>query len=242
MPARMLSAVASRRPHGADGLNPVTKLRTTLESEALCRLAARQLDSFFGDDDPVPANGLLPSAKRAMARLEHCFAQVNNRYFFDGRQAVFDHLHGDQYAMWLYLLSNQLYRDDAPAAWCKKVFLLNKALHGCDIFYEVELPSVFLLVHPLGTVLGRGQYSDHFIAYQRVGIGSNHDVYPTLGRHVTLRPGSAVLGRSVIGDNCSVATESLVLDQHLPPGSVYIGNPRDHIIRPQTHIQPIWRS
>lgn len=226
----------------ANTATTVIDLRTTLNLDALCRLAARQVDHLFADDDPVPAAELLSSARQAMARLEHCFAQVNNRYFFDGRQVVFDHLHGDQYAMWLYLLSNQLHRDAAPAAWSKKLFLLNKALHGCDIFYEVALPSVFLLVHPLGTVLGRGQYSDYFIAYQRVGIGSNHDVYPTLGRHVTLRPGSAVLGDSHIGDNCSIATESLVLDQRLAPGSVYIGNPRDHIIRPQTQTQPIWRS
>jgi hypothetical protein len=53
---------------------------------------------------------------------------------------------------------------------------------------------VFLLVHPLGTVLGRGNYSDFFVAYQRCGVGSNNEVYPTFGKHVTLRPGSAVLG------------------------------------------------
>ena len=217
-------------------------LRCSLGPDALCRLVARQTDHLFCDDDAVVAADLLPSAQVAMARLEHCFSKVANAYFFDGQRAVFDHLHGDQYAMWLYLLSNQLHRDRAPAAWCKKLFLLNKALHGCDVFYEVELPSVFLLVHPLGTVLGRGHYADFLIAYQRVGIGSNHDTYPTLGRHLTLHPGSAVLGKATIGDNCSIAAESLLLDRDLPPNSVYIGNPRDHLIRTQTHPQPQWRT
>ena len=91
---------------------------------------------------------------------------------------------------------------------CEKIFLLNKKLHSCDIFYEVKLPSVFLLVHPLGTVLGRGNYSDFFVAYQRCGIGSNHHIYPTLGKYVTMRPGSAILGNSKIGDNCQIAAES----------------------------------
>ena len=162
---------------------------------------------------------------------------INNKYFFDGQHAVFDHLHGDQYAAWLYFVSNQLHRDGAPASWSKKVFLLNKMMHGCDIFYEVDLPSIFLLVHPLGTVLGRGNYQDYFMAYQRCGIGSNHDVYPSLGRHVTLRPGSAVLGHNVV-----IAAESLALDHSVPANSVYFGNPRDHWTRAKTSLESIWRN
>lgn len=177
-----------------------------------------------------------------MARLEHCFSHVNNKYFFDGQRAVFDHLHGDQYAMWLYLLANQAFKQNAPATLCKKLFLLNKALHGCDVFYEVELPSVFLLVHPLGTVLGRASYADFLIAYQRVGIGSNRDTYPSLGRHLTLHPGSAVLGKCQVGDHCSIATESLLLDRDLPSHSVYMGTPRDSFIRARTGDSNIWRS
>lgn len=218
------------------------RVNTSLSTDALAGLAARQLNAMFPDGDEVQSADLAPAVAGALVRLEHCFSHIANKYFFDGRSAVFDHLHGDQYAMWLYLLANELYKRGGPAAVCKKLFLLNKALHGCDLFYEVELPSVFLLVHPLGTVLGRGSYADFLIAYQRVGIGSNHDTYPTLGRHLTLHPGSSVLGDATIGDNCSIAAESLLLDRDLPPNSVYIGNPRDHLIRTQIHLQPIWRT
>jgi serine O-acetyltransferase len=218
------------------------QVRTTLTAGALATLASRQVNSLFPDEADVAPADLLPAVEGGLVRLEHCFTRINNKYFFDGKQAVFDHLHGDQYAMWLYLLANQLHRDGAPAVWCKKLFLLNKALHGCDIFYEVELPSIFLLVHPLGSVLGRGRYSDYLIVYQRCGVGSNHDIYPTLGRHLTLRPGSAVLGNATVGDNCSIAAESLLLDRDLASNSVYIGNPRDHTIRQQTQLQPIWRT
>ena len=217
-------------------------VRSSLSADALAGLAARQVNGLFPDGADVAAADVAEAAGGALARLEHCFTRIDNKYFFDGQQAVFDHLHGDQYAMWLYLLANELHQRGGPAAVCKKLFLLNKALHGCDLFYEVELPAIFLLVHPLGTVLGRGRYSDYLIAYQRVGIGSNRDVYPTLGRHVTLRPGSAVLGNATVGDNCSIAAESLLLDRDLTPNSVYIGNPRDHIVRPQPHVQPIWRT
>jgi serine O-acetyltransferase len=217
-------------------------VRASLPPAGLARLAAAQANAFFPDGAPLAAADLEPAVAGALARLEHCFAEVNNKYFFDGESAVFSHLHGDQYAMWLYLLANELYRGGGQAQACAKLFLLNKALHGCDIYYEVELPSIFLLVHPLGTVLGRGDYADYFVSYQRVGVGSNHDVYPRFGRHVTLRPGAAVLGDCTIGDNCQIATESLVLDRDLPPNTLYIGNPKQAALRPNPAPYPLWRA
>jgi serine O-acetyltransferase len=219
-----------------------TRVTSSLSAAGLAGLAARQVNAFFPDEHSVADHDLRDAATGALARTAHCFSRIGNKYFFDGTSALFDHLHGDQYAMWLYLLGNELFRIGGPASVCKKIFLLNKALHGCDIFYEVELPSVFLLVHPLGTVLGRARYADHLIVYQRVGVGSNHDVYPTLGAHLTLRPGSSVLGNATVGEGCSVAAESLLLDRDLPAHSVYIGNPRDHVIRTQVEVQAIWRT
>mgnify|MGYP002380254940 FL=1 len=104
------------------------------------------------------------------------------------------------------------------------------------------MPSVFLLVHPLGTVLGRAEYNDHLLVYQRCGVGSNHGIYPRLGRHLSLRPGSAVLGRCVIGDNVTVAAESLVLDRDVGADTTYIGNPRDHVTHARHGTESIWRT
>jgi serine O-acetyltransferase len=217
------------------------KVRASLSPSGLAKLAAGQCNNLFPDGNDVSADALMPVLPRAVERLEHCFAAIDNKYFFDGEAAVFSHLHGDQYAMWLYLLGNELYRQCGEASVCSKLFLLNKALHGCDLFYEVEMPSIFLLVHPLGTVLGRGTYSDYFVAYQRVGVGSNRDIYPTFGQHVTLRPGAAVLGKSHIGDQCQIATEALVLDTDVAAGSIYIGSPKTAVLRPNPGPNPIWR-
>lgn len=217
-------------------------INASLAVDQLAELAARQCNHFFPDGHDLDGSVLRASAMPALRRLEICFAEVKNRYFFDGDRPVFNHLHGDQYAMWLYILANQHYREGGDPAVCSKLFLLNKALHGCDIFYEVALPDIFLLVHPLGTVLGRGIYNDYFTAYQRCGIGSNRDVYPKMGKFVTLRPGSAILGRCKIGDNVQIATESLVLDRDIPDNSVYIGNPRAAIVKPLTEGYPLWRS
>lgn len=219
-----------------------TRIALSLSANRLAALAARQLSNFFPDGDDVAPSALMAAVDGALPRLEHCFSRIDSKYFFDGARAVFSHLHGDQYAMWLYFLANELHRQRGDPAVCAKLFLLNKALHGCDIYFEVELPDIFLLVHPLGTVLGRGRYSDYFVAYQRCGVGSNHDVYPEFGAHVTLRPGSAVLGNSRIGDHCEIAAESLVIDCDLPGHSLYIGNPKTAVVKPRKSPYPLWRT
>ena len=218
------------------------RVRASLTAQRLAALAAAQCNHIFPDGDAVTADALMTWVPGALARLEHCFAQIDNRYFFDGGAAVFSHLHGDQYAMWLYYLSNELYRQGGPASVASKLFLLNKSLHGCDMFYEIALPDIFLVVHPLGTVLGRANYSDYFVAYQRVGVGSNHEIYPSFGRHVTLRPGAAVLGGCTVGDMCQIATESLIIDRDLPDASLYIGSPGTATVKPNPAPYPLWRT
>ena len=218
------------------------KVRKTIQDSVLATYVTGQLNALFNDGITVSAEMIKALLPLALERLEHCFSKVNNKYFFDGTTAIFNHLHGDQYAMFLYLLSNTAFHLKAEDGLPSKLFLLNKALHGLDAFYEVELPAVFLFVHPLGTVLGRGRYSDYLIVYQRCGVGSNHDAYPSLGPYTTLRPGAAVLGRCQVGRNCSIAAESLLLDRDLPNDTLYIGNPRDFTIRPLASLPSIWRD
>lgn len=223
-------------------MSQASKVSSTLSAPELAAYVSKQLNAHFPDPKCVTTDDFMPVMPAALARLEHCFVQVNNKYFFDGTQAVFNHLHGDQYAMWLYLLSNQLFRQGGDVEICSKLFLLNKALHACDIFYEVALPDIFLLVHPLGTVLGRGDYSDFFVAYQRVSVGSNRDIYPRLGTHLTLRPGAAVLGDCTIGHHCQIATESLVLDRDVPDHTLLIGRPGQSRTKRNTAPYPLWRA
>ncbi len=195
------------------------------ERDSLSLYVAGQLNALFPDGNPVPPGFLRDVLPRALERVEHCFSRIADRYFFDGERVLFNHLHGDQYGMFLYFLSNTLYRMGEDTSVCAKLFALNKALHGVDAFYEVELPDVFRWVHPLGTVLGRGNYSDFFLVYQRCGIGSNKDVYPKLGKFCSMHPGSSILGSCDVGERCELGAEALLLDSSLPEGTLYVGAP-----------------
>ena len=217
-------------------------ISSSLDIKNLCELLIKQTNSAFPDGQALQHTIVESSARVALQRLEYCFSKIDVKYFFDGKRPVFDHLNSDQYAMWLYWMSNQLYKDGAPLNWSKKVFLLNKMMHGCDIFYEVELPSIFLLVHPLGAVLGRGVYQDYLMVYQRTSIGSNHNNYPELGKYLTLRPGSSILGDCQVGENVTIAAESLVIDHSLESNTVYFGAPNKHWIRQKNSTEIIWRK
>lgn len=195
------------------------------EQESLCLYVANQLNAFFPDENPVLPKFLLSFLSQTLERVEYCFSHIADRYFFDGNNVLFSHLHGDQYGMFLYFFANSLYRKGEDTSICSKLFALNKMLHGIDAFYEVELPDVFRWVHPLGTVLGRGNYFDYFLVYQRCGIGSNKNIYPRLGKFCSLHPGSSILGNCIIGDHCELGAGALLLDQSLEESILYVGVP-----------------
>lgn len=216
-------------------------MKMSLPGPRLLDYCSDQLKIFFPDKGPIRKTDLRKCFGLSLERAEYSFSKVSLKYFRDGKDVTFNHLHSDQYAMFLYIFANTLFKKEGDISISTKLFLLNKCLHGIDAFYDVNLPEIFLFVHPIGTVLGRGTYGNYFVVYQRCGIGSNHDVYPVMKEYVTLRPGSSILGNCHIEKNCTIAAGSLILDKDLRSDSVYIGNPRDHIIRKAKNYLDIWR-
>ncbi len=195
-------------------------MKLSLPMEQLAAYVDRQLVHFFPDGK----ENTLPYLPRTLERLEYCFSRVRNKYFRDGAQITFSHLHSDQYAMFLYFLSNTVWRSDGNADLASKIYGLNKALHALDLFYEVALPSIFLLSHPTGTVLGHGQYADYFVVYQNCTIGSSLEgEHPRIGEGVVMFGGSMVIGRSHIQSNTWIAAGTLVMDREMKGDQVVFG-------------------
>lgn len=212
------------------------------ERKSLSLYVSNQINGLFPDGNQVSPELVSSFLPRTLERVEFCFSHIDDRYFFDGKRVLFDHLHGDQYGMFLYFLSNTLYRQGEDRSVCAKIFALNKVLHGVDAFYEVELPDIFHWVHPMGTVLGRGSYSDYFLVYQRCGIGSNKGVYPRLGKYCSMHPGSSVLGDCSVGDHCELGAESLLLDRSLDSNVLYVGTPGNCRIISRKSNTGSWRN
>ncbi|MBF0323942.1 MAG: serine acetyltransferase [Alphaproteobacteria bacterium] len=198
-------------------------MNLSLPPQDLAVYVGRQLDHFFPDGAGA-RSAVTEAFPHALSRVEHCFRHVGQRYFQRDGQAVFDHLNTDQYAAFLYLLANSIHRADGDLRVAAKLYALNKALHGLDVFYAVELPDIFCFVHPVGTVIGRGAFQDYFCAYQNVTVGGDLDGnLPVLGRGVVMYGGSRVVGRAQLGDNVLVSAGASILGQTVPSDCVVAG-------------------
>jgi serine O-acetyltransferase len=207
-------------------------MQMSLSGKELTVYVVRQLTSLFPDGGVVES-ALARPVSDALERTEHCFSRLNLKYFTEGGQTRFDHLHTDQYAMFLYLLSNSIHRMGEDPRVATRIYALNKALHGVDAFYEVELPEVFGFQHPLGTVLGRGKYGNYFFVYQGCSVGSNLDgVYPTIGEGVVMFGGSAIIGASIVGSNCWLSVGTVLIDAAAPSDSLVFGRSPNLVVKP----------
>lgn len=187
-------------------------------ADKLARHVARQLDSLFPQDGPdADVGALAPHIPATLQRLQPILASV--RAFETGR---FNHFNSLQYASWLYLLGNEVFRHHGHGALAERLFCLNRALNAIDLFYAVELPEVFFLSHGLGAVLGNAQYGDRLVVFQHATVGRVGADRPQIGRNVVLYPGAVVTGRSVVGDGCVVSAGTVLHNQQMPDNTMAV--------------------
>jgi serine O-acetyltransferase len=125
----------------------------------------------------------------------------------------------------LWFLANSLSQIDSIVV-AEKLSYLNKIMHGIDAWHNIHLPEVFLVVHPVGTVLGNADYENFLVVYQNVTVGANlENCYPKFKGPSILYSKASVIGNCTIGENVVLGANSLLIDQNLQKNSVYIGNP-----------------
>lgn len=191
------------------------------------RLIANHLpDNYLSDHAPGVLFG------RAFERVEYCFSCINRKYFKKDDAATFDHLNGDHMATLLYYFGNTVWRESGDEGLPTRLFYVNKIMHGLDLFYSVSMPSVFLLVHPIGTVLGNAQYGDYLVVYQNCTVGAVTNKYPKFGDGTILYSRSSVLGDCRIGDNVVFAANSMIVDTNVPSNTMVAGQYPDQRFLP----------
>lgn len=218
----------------------MTAIQSSLSPDQMAGYTARQLNHFLPDPNPVEAEALKEGVEWTFERLHHLHQAVANRYYFRDGIPYFDHLHGDQYATYIYFLSRFCATQSGARDLAAKLYLLNKALFAVDIFFEVELPEIFLLCHPVGTVLGRASYEDYLVVSQNCTVGNIAGVYPKLGKGVVLCCGASVLGECELGEAVCVGAGSLLLDLQVPANHTVVGRAKDVRIIPEKEAK--WRG
>lgn len=145
----------------------------------------------------------------------------------------FNYLHSSQYCIFLYYLANTIWRRTQDPMAPTRLFLMNKALNGIDLFYEIEMPEVFYIGHSVGIVLAKATYGNYLVLYQNVNVGRHMTDIPTIGDRVILYPGASVVGASVIGDDAVLSQGVKAIGKHVPVGNIaFTGEGGDLVYKP----------
>ena len=104
-------------------------------------------------------------------------------------------------------------------------------MNSIDLYYDIDLPSIFHLQHPMGTILGRAKYGQFLSVAQGVTVGKNKMKTAKFGDFVTLYPQSMVIGNSIIGNNVIISAGTIVKDAIIPDNSIVFGISPNLIIK-----------
>lgn len=207
----------------------------SLSPRQLTKYLTRQLRNLFPDGWSSGRARANEVVKSALARMEVCTSEViAKRYRTDSGEPCFSHLHSGQYAAFLYFAAHGAARKFGDHEFATRIYLLNKALHGLEVYYEADLPDVFVWEHPVGTVLGRAVYGERFVVLQHCTVGGNTRLeYPRIGKNVSMYAGATVIGRCSIGDHVQIAAGARIVDEDVPSGSIVFGSSPNLTIRPR---------
>jgi serine O-acetyltransferase len=217
-------------------------MKLTLTQSKLAAYTASQMNAFFPDGNMVAADCVSELLPRVLARLECCLGSIGNPYFSREGDLFFNHLHSDQYSMYLYILANEAHCGEVASLpdLAVKSYLLNKALHGIEVFYQVKLPEVFWFAHAVGAVLGRASYGNRLVVMQGCTVGNKGGEYPVFGNRIVLCAKSTVLG-GVLGSDVCVGAGSLVIGETIPDNSIVVGSsPNLRVINKKSRLLDIY--
>lgn len=209
-------------------------------------MIARQLGSLFVWYDSEEAL-LRDLSTRALEKCDFCFSRVVNKYYFVDGQPRFDPFHSGQYTFFLYQLSHLAWKEAENTSLAARLYYLNKALNGLDLFYEVEMPAVWTCDHPVGSVIGRATFTNRLFFLQNITVGNNKGYFPILEDGVTLMSGSSVLGRTRVGSGVVVSANCLIKDEIIPENSLVFGSSPNLVVKPmagdmKNYRDSVWRS
>ena len=188
----------------------------------------RHLDAF--SPRPLRAS-LAPVVAAALPRVEASFScSALPGYRTAEGVTRFDPVQTDQYAMFVWFCSNEAWRaGDLDLA--ADLFLLNKGLNSIVCMWDTALPSVFLWIHTVGTMLGKAEYGERFVAYQNVTVGTDRGARPAFGEGTILFAGAKVVGGATIGARSLVSLNTVVIAETIPPNSIVAGRSPDLTVK-----------
>ena len=145
------------------------------------------------------------------------------------------------HALVLHRIAHRLYQ----ARWftvARLISQFSRSLTGIDIHPGATIGRRFFIDHGMGIVIGEtAEIGDDVLMYQGVTLGgTGKDTgkrHPTIGNHVVLGTGSAVLGNIKVGDHVKIGAGSVVV-RPVPDHSTVVGVP-GRVVRGQANVEEL---
>jgi len=155
-----------------------------------------------------------------------CAKAIDNTYGCISKVKVWNGLNLDlnisgHDVIFLYFLARAVYIDYDNELLATKIFRLNKVLNGIDLFYEIEMPEIFLVGHTQGIVLAKANYGNRIVLHQNCTVGRKNNNRPLIEEKVIMFPGSMIIGDCYIRQNTVIAPGVCLVDRETP-GNCYV--------------------
>ncbi len=213
----------------------MSNFETNLSSNQLSLYLQKQLDAFFPDGLSY-RNTIQLIIDKALEKIEYCFERVKGKYFNNGSKTLFNYLNGDHYCMFLYFVSREAYLNGFENLYLK-TSMLNKNMFSIDLYGHIAMPDIFLLVHPIGTIIGRATFNNYLVIYQNVTVGGVHlnseaISYPIFGEGAVCYAKSTIIGDAQIGKNVTFGANTFVVGGQYEDNSTVLGTYPKNIVIP----------
>jgi serine O-acetyltransferase len=132
------------------------------------------------------------------------------------------------HAVLLHRMAHRLYR----AGWftlARTISQFSRSRTGIEIHPGARIGRRFFIDHGMGVVIGEtSEIGDDVLMYQGVTLGGTGKEigkrHPTIGDHVVIGTGAAILGNIRIGDHVKIGAGSVVVHS-VPDHSTVVGVP-----------------
>jgi serine O-acetyltransferase len=159
-------------------------------------------------------------------------------------------LYSGVHAVWGYRLANRMWRHRPLRFLARLVSQVTRFLTGVEIHPGATIGRRLFIDHGMGVVIGEtAELGDDVMLYHGVTLGGRSSArekrHPTLGNHVTVGAGAAILGPVTIGA-FSVVGAQAVVTVDAPEHSLLVGipakprpiDPKPHEFDPEFFVDP----
>lgn len=170
--------------------------------------------------------------------FQECFDEVidqhshiDNPYYSNGEEGVLRIEYLDHYVIITFRFAYALNKYGMKKV-SEAVYYSCRVRGSIDLFYTTNIGRCFMPVHAIGTVIdSHAKYGDFFKIYDGCHIGPFSIVgknpgeweHPSFGNYVTMLGHAKVYGKSIVGDNVIISTETVIINEEIPSNCIVSG-------------------